>query len=194
MTVSNNICPICNEGHLQACIVKNQVEYKGQTTELDMQYSVCDACCSEQANEVQMRANKRAMMAFRKQTDGLLTGAEVRVLRQRLSISQVEAAKVFGGGPVAFSKYESDDVAQSEAMDKLLRLASEVPEAYIHLISVAGIRRLAHADVVDGIESLASFKEQWIKAGIAQPQEPRPNLRVISSSKLTSEDGWRKSA
>ena len=67
------------------------------------------------------------MVEFRKKVDGLLTGSEVRTIRKNLQLSQAEAARLFGGGPVAFSKYESDDIAQSEAMDKLLRVASNVP-------------------------------------------------------------------
>lgn len=38
---------------------------------------------------------------------------------------------------MAFSKYEHDDVAQSDAMDKLLRVANAVPEALAHLEQVA---------------------------------------------------------
>ena len=77
----------------------------------------------------QARDNKRRMVAFKKSVDGLLTGAEVRALRERLGLKQSDAARVFGGGVVAFSKYENDDVTQSEAMDKLMRLADRVPQA-----------------------------------------------------------------
>lgn len=179
MIASHDICPICSEGHLQPRIGKNAVEYKGTPTELDVQYSVCDACGSEQANAVQLRANKRAMMVFRKQVDGLLTGEEVRALRERLRITQAEAASIFGGGPVAFSKYESDDVAQSEAMDKLLRLAADVQTAFVHLAHEAGI----------GLDTT----DQWTTTGkMEQKQRPRPVLRVISESQPISEDGWRK--
>ena len=69
------------------------------------------------------------MIEFRKKVDGLLTGSQVRSIRKSLGLNQAEAARVFGGGPVAFSKYENDDVTQSEAMDKLLRLASRLPAA-----------------------------------------------------------------
>lgn len=141
MCDSNNGCPICGEGNLQPKVGKNLVEYKGQSTEITFQYSVCDACGSEQSDAAQLRANKRAMVAFKKGVDGLLTGAEVRAIRERLRLSQTEAAKVFGGGPVAFSKYESDDVTQSEAMDKLLRLADAVPSAFNFLAKQAGIQR-----------------------------------------------------
>lgn len=134
MNAHNDICPICGEGRLEPRIGKNAVEYRGRSAELEVAYSVCNACGSEQSDAAQLRANKRAMIAFRKRVDGLLTGAEVRALRERLGISQAEAARIFGGGPVAFSKYESDDVAQSEAMDKLLRLADALPAAFDYLL------------------------------------------------------------
>ena len=51
-----------------------------------------------QADAAQTRVNKRLMIAFKKRVDGLLTGAEVRALREKLSLSQTEATQVFGGG------------------------------------------------------------------------------------------------
>ncbi|HFV4041962.1 TPA: type II toxin-antitoxin system MqsA family antitoxin, partial [Escherichia coli] len=53
-------------------------------------------------------------------------------------ITQQKASSIFGGGPKAFSKYESDDVIQSEAMDKLMRLAAEVPDAFKRLRELSG--------------------------------------------------------
>lgn len=178
MKTSHDICPICGEGHLQHCIGTNDVEYKGKAAGLDMQYSVCDSCGSEQASAAQLRANKRAMIAFRKQVDGLLIGAEVRALRERLGISQAIAARIFGGGPVAFSKYESDDVAQSEAMDKLLRLADAVPSAFARLAQVADVEPTGVAG--------------WVRVECLQVH--RHKLRVISETHPMSEEGWRKTA
>ena len=79
------------------------------------------------------------MVAFKKRVDGLLTGSEVKSLRERLGLRQSDAARIFGGGPVVFSKYESDDVAQSEAMDRLLRVATEVPGAFEYLTKRAQV-------------------------------------------------------
>ena len=132
-------CPICEGGNLSERIGKNRVDYKGKTTELDLHFSVCDSCGSEQTNAQQVRMNKRYMAAFKKQVDGLLTGSEVKSVREKLGLTQASAAKIFGGGPVAFSKYESDDVTQSEAMDKLLRVAVEVPEVFVYLAERAKV-------------------------------------------------------
>ena len=139
MTTHLDTCPICGEGHLHALVDKNPVEYEGQSTVLDCHYSVCDFCGSGQADPDQIRTNKRHMIAFKKTVDGLLTGDEIKALRKHLGINQSQAAMVFGGGPVAFSKYENDDVMQSESMDKLLRLAEAVPAAFEYLAQQANV-------------------------------------------------------
>lgn len=174
MSDSNNLCPICGEGKLHPEVSKNPVEYKGQTTELDLHFSLCDACGSEEADAVQTRVNKRRMIAFKKRVDGLLTGAEVRAIREKLGLRQAEAAQVFGGGPVAFSKYESDDVAQSEAMDRLLRLAAELPSAFSLLCRRAGLERVLAGEQWHQAES-------WLTEPLHPADVRRPTLRLISS-------------
>lgn len=135
--MERKVCPICEEGALTIREGCNETEYKGVKGSVRFFYEECDVCGSEQAGASLCLKNKRLMMAFRKQVDGLLSGEEVRALRERLKLKQSEAARVFGGGPTAFSKYESDDVAQSAAMDKLLRVADAVPEAFRYLCKLA---------------------------------------------------------
>ena len=126
----NHLCPICGEGALSSSITMRNVEYKGQAGDVRELSSLCNVCGVEQASPEQLRDNKRAMTAFKKETDGLLTGREVRRIRERLDLTQQQASEIFGGGPVAFAKYEADDVSQSEAMDKLIRLADASIEAF----------------------------------------------------------------
>lgn len=171
-------CPICGEGRLHDQVVQEMSEYREHTGQTPLYFSVCDTCGSEQANADQVRANKRAMIAFKKQVDGLLTGAEVRAVRERLGLSQAEAARIFGGGPVAFSKYENDDVMQSEAMDKLLRLASAVPEAFARLKGGAGLE--------------SGMAEEWTTVTVASRKVRRSGLTVVSSSQPETHGEWRK--
>lgn len=133
------ICPICGEGHLTDHVDQVETEYNGHTGKVPLHYQLCDVCMSESAGAVQMRANKRGMTAFRKQVDRLLSGSEILGLRKRYGLSQQQAAQLFGGGPVAFSKYENDDVAHSEAMDKLLRLVSRSETAFWDLVDQEGM-------------------------------------------------------
>lgn len=116
------LCPICGEGHVSDQVQHIESEYKGHKAMLPLHYQLCDTCGSDFAGAAESKLNKRALMAWRKQVDGLLTGAEITALRKQYKLTQAQAAKLFGGGPVAFSKYENDDVVQSESMDTLLRL------------------------------------------------------------------------
>ncbi len=133
------MCDLCGEGTLEQQQGVNTVTYKKNSRELITDFSECDVCGVEMMQPQQARDNKRRMTAFKKEVDGLLTGAEVRLLRERLGLKQSEAAQLFGGGAVAFSKYENDDVSQSEAMDKLIRLADSLPEAFTYLHKRSGL-------------------------------------------------------
>lgn len=133
------LCPLCGEGHVTPRTENTVTEYRGQRGTVALQYAECDACGSEVVGDADSRANKRAVLRFRKSVDGLLTGDEIRAVRAKYKINQAQAAKLFGGGPVAFSKYENDDVAHSEAMDGLLRLVLQSEDAFWDLVAIKGI-------------------------------------------------------
>ncbi|MGD9859938.1 MAG: type II TA system antitoxin MqsA family protein [Marinobacterium sp.] len=173
--IKSAVCPICGEGSLTPQVEMVPVEYRGVSRQIVSHISICDCCGSEQAGSAELRANKRAMVAFKKEVDGLLTGSQVRALRERLGISQSEAAKIFGGGPVAFSKYESDDVSQSEAMDKLLRITDALPEAFAILAAEAGVSPAKP-------EGLWQMVPVTAKRSDVTRLKQRPRLHVVSSS------------
>lgn len=137
---AQELCPICGEGYVTASVQMVEYEYKGHRAELPSHYKQCDTCTSDFAGMAESKQNKRIVMAFRKQVEGLLTGDEITALRKQYQLTQAQAAKLFGGGPVAFSKYENDDVAQSEAMDTLLRLIRRSPAAFWALVEEKGLQ------------------------------------------------------
>ncbi|MDD9581193.1 type II toxin-antitoxin system MqsA family antitoxin [Enterobacter sp. FR 78] len=128
-----SLCPICGEGTLVEKITNNRREINGITKLIPLHSSICSTCGTELATPYQTRLNKRVILAFEKEANGLLTGSQVKRIRERLGFTRAEAARIFGGGPVAFNKYENNDISQSVAMDKLIRLASNVPEALEYL-------------------------------------------------------------
>jgi HTH-type transcriptional regulator / antitoxin MqsA len=136
---TKELCPICGEGHVTDQVDQFESEYKGQKATLPLHYQLCDACHSDFAGTKESKLNKRAIMAFRKSVDGLLTGSEIVALRKQYGLTQDQAAKLFGGGPVAFSKYENDDVSQSESMDSLLRLVRRSEVAFLELADEKGM-------------------------------------------------------
>ena len=136
---TQELCPICGEGHVSAQVQEVESDYKGHKAMLPLHYKLCNVCTSDFAGAPESKLNKRALMAFRKRVDGLLTGAEITALRKQYQMTQGQAARLFGGGPVAFSKYENDDVAQSEPMDTLLRLVRRSVDAFWQLVEEKGM-------------------------------------------------------
>jgi HTH-type transcriptional regulator / antitoxin MqsA len=133
--VERVVCALCGEGHVTPQVRQVETEYKGKKALLPLHYQLCDTCTSDYVGAAEGKLNKREVMAFRKQVDDLLTGEEVTALRKQYKMTQGQAARLFGGGPVAFSKYENDDVAQSEAMDTLLRLVRRSTDAFWALVA-----------------------------------------------------------
>lgn len=137
---TQELCPLCGEGHVSTHSEMVESEYKAHKVMLPLVFKQCDACGSDFAGATESKQNKRALMAWRKQVDGLMTGEEITALRKLYKLTQAQAAKLFGGGPVAFTKYENDDVAQSEAMDTLLRLVRRSKEAFWALVDEKEMR------------------------------------------------------
>ena len=75
-------------------------------------------------------AARREARAKAKAKHTTLTPLVIRAIRELCALSRQEAARVFGGGPKAFEKYESGEVAPSSAMVRLLLLAAKRPELF----------------------------------------------------------------
>jgi len=127
-------CPACGSKRLGLVAHPEVVAFKGTPVQVPaMLRTVCAACGYSFASPLQHDANVAAARdahvsrgAEAKRAKGLLTGAELRVVRERMGLTQREASELFGGGPVAFSKYENEDVMQSAALDKLVRVVDRL--------------------------------------------------------------------
>jgi HTH-type transcriptional regulator/antitoxin MqsA len=189
MTHQNELCAICGEGHLHITVEASPATYKGATKDLPLYGSTCDACGSEQANAVDVRNNKRAMQAFKKEVDGLLTGAEIAAIRAQYGITQKQAAAIFGGGPVAFSKYEADDVTQSEPMDNSLRLCRAKLDSFIWLADKAGltavVERLTETLNSREVRHMSIQVGEQVKRIMVSPR-PKDLIRRVGNKKVSA--------
>ncbi len=126
-------CVMCGSDSLRLDASAKTVEIDGIAAEVPFHMHWCESCGGEMALNEDLRFNARAMRQVRKKHYGLLTGEQVRQVRKLLGLNQNQAAKLFGGGPVAFSKYENDEITQSEAMDRLIWLVGAYPWLMIPL-------------------------------------------------------------
>jgi HTH-type transcriptional regulator/antitoxin MqsA len=116
-----NVCTICG-GALTLETRKAHFTYKERSLDLDQSGLYCQNCGEGFLSPTQSRSNDKALRAFRNKVDGLLTPDKIRAIRKHLNLSQTEAGRIFGGGPMAFSKYERGECAHSRALDIILRL------------------------------------------------------------------------
>jgi HTH-type transcriptional regulator/antitoxin MqsA len=105
------------------------LNYKGQSITIDMPGWYSDASDEGIHNGIDLKISDRALNRLRARAEGLLEPEEVRRIRKRLKLSQVEAGEVIGGGPRAFQKYESGDLLPSRAISSALVLLDHDPAA-----------------------------------------------------------------
>ncbi|HEX5786231.1 MAG TPA: type II toxin-antitoxin system MqsA family antitoxin [Burkholderiaceae bacterium] len=184
---TQELCPICGQGHVKAVVQMVENEYKGHKAELALHYKQCDTCTSDFAGMAESKQNKRVLMAFRKQVDGLLTGEEITALRKQYRLTQAQAAKLFGGGPVAFSKYENDDVAQSEAMDTLLRLVQRSPTAFWTLVEQKGLTTELPREGGAKVVGFNTVQRVRVSASAAETADPRYNPKEFRKYPVATE-------
>lgn len=133
-------CPFCDSDKLTCHVYDDEIQYNERPLRLNGLTSyVCGTCNEQSIFPEQARANQTIIADAKRHADNLLTGTEIRELRERLGISQEEAANIFGGGRNGFSKYERGEVIQSVAMDRLMRITLISPEIFDFLCSLANV-------------------------------------------------------
>lgn len=167
------LCPVCEAGQLRPSTYVGELKHNKQTLRVEgLECYVCDECGADPVFEDQIRRNHRRYQDARRKADGLLTGDEVRAVRSRLSLTQQQAAQLFGGGANAFSKYERDDVIQSVAMDRLMKASLKIRGLVDFLAAEAGIKisDLADADIAKSV----SWRGRYAAESYEQSLSRRP--------------------
>lgn len=135
-------CPLCEADALDCLTRSRNFDRDGVQFRVDgLEYALCRECGAITTTPAQSRRNKRLIVAAHKAAAGLLTGAQIAALRkQRLGgVSQQVMAAVLGVGVNTFSRYETDAVIQSDAMNSLLVVLDAYPEAFQTLAKRRGV-------------------------------------------------------
>lgn len=186
------VCAICAEGHVTPHVRELEIEYKGTKAKLPVHYQLCDTCSSDYVGAAESKLNKRVVMAFRKQIDGLLTGEEITALRKQYKMTQGQAARLFGGGPVAFTKYENDDVMQSEAMDTLLRLVRRSQVAFKTLVEEKGLQAEFNSKSATAFVKSNVFHVPATRWNVGDRYDPDPHYNPRRYRRFVAETGFKQ--
>jgi HTH-type transcriptional regulator / antitoxin MqsA len=104
--------------------------YKGETTILpQVTGDFCPACGESVLDEAESRCTMNLMLEFNKQVNASIVDPEfIASVRKKLDLDQKEAAKIFGGGVNAFSRYENGKTKPPLALVKLLKVLDRHPD------------------------------------------------------------------
>lgn len=179
-------CPVCGQGHIVREARQDQFDYQGVTLTAKSIEEFCDDCGTLLMPPELIRDNVRAKQRAKKQHDRLLSGQEIKQIRTRLGITQAEASRLFGGGANAFAKYEADDVMQSAAMDKLIRLADALPAAASWLASLSKVSLSASS-----IKSMTTYLYPSIRPDLfGHDGDQETTTTSMSLSEAACNDEW----
>lgn len=184
------ICRSCKTGTMIQVESSQELSVKGVELCVDgLRHLECQNCHAQVETPDQMDFNaERIRVALKqrriseKEDRGLLVGTEIRKLREYWGITQAQAASIFGGGPTAFAKYEAEDVSQSAAMDKLLRVARAIPMAFIWLADHAKERSVAIAEMNRFVATIEKMLGQQRKTLSTAGLQARHSAPVESST------------
>ena len=83
----------------------------------------CSDCSERFESPTQRLENGKRIAEARSVARGAPTATQIRKLRQDWGMTIAEAGALFGGGEIAFAKYEKGEIVPVQSMSKLLRLA-----------------------------------------------------------------------
>lgn len=190
---SNPICPMCEKGKLTESTYTGRFKHGNKTIQVKgLQCCFCDLCGADPVLTEQMIYNQIKVADEKRKRLGLLTSAEVKDIREKLGLTQKRAAKIFGGGEKAFSKYERGDALQSEAMDKLLRVAANFSDVFSALAN--GIGKTINVQEIPEVlpELVISFSESDYSAPVATQPTPIKYSHPLAMKmvSLTRTNNW----
>ena len=121
-------CPDCGAAELVREARDVPFTYKGQTLTVPLQPGLyCPACGEAVYDAAEIARFEAITQPFIAAINGG-EATQLREWRKRLGLTQLEAANLFGGGPNAFSRYESGKVQPPLALVKLAKLLSNHPD------------------------------------------------------------------
>lgn len=130
-------CALCGSIDTVYETRKREIGYKSHSFAILQKALYCNHCGEAFLSPEDTKTTEREIADFKRSVEHLLTSNEIKQIRKRNDITQKEAAKLFGGGINAFSKYERGESIQSKSTDILLRLLDQ------RIVKIDDIRAIA---------------------------------------------------
>lgn len=122
-------CPLCGEKEYYRDVRPLTLNYKGRSITVEQPGFWCDSCGEGIIEGADQKSTREELQAFRAKIDGLMSPEETyRIRKKILKLTQAEAARIFGGGQNAFSRYERGETSPSRTLSLLFQMLKRHPE------------------------------------------------------------------
>lgn len=118
--------------------------YKSHPITVEQPGFWCDACQEGVIGGEDRKTTQKELQSLRAQIDGLLIPDRIKQIRENLKLTQQNAAKIFGGGVNAFSRYERGETPISKPLSQLLQLLGNHPNLLTELLKPRKTQHTAH--------------------------------------------------
>lgn len=131
-------CPACARAELVQDVRDLPYTYKGKTVIIKaVTGGYCPACGDSVLDAAESARVSAAMMALHRQVNASQVDPDfIASVRKKLALDQREAARLFGGGVNAFSRYENGKTRPPLALIKLFKVLDRHPELLSEIRSV----------------------------------------------------------
>ena len=135
MVAIPNTCPICG-GSVSVCVGPIEWDVRGESVVIDgVKHGMCDTCGEAFfAPDVADGVHRKAVAKL-KESKGLLSGSEIKAIREKLGLSQAGFERLIGAGPKTVVRWENDTVFQNKTADTLLRVLRDYPNVAADMMS-----------------------------------------------------------
>ncbi len=131
MSLENTVCPLCKVGHLSHRIKRVVIDLAEYERVMEQPGFWCNHCEEGVINGEDLMATEAQMQEFRayvREQHAKDLGHDLMMIRRRLKLTQLEAARLAGGGKNAFSRYERGQAKPVAAVVNLFRLLDKHPD------------------------------------------------------------------
>lgn len=183
-------CPACRQGELREATWSREFHPHGKRLSVELLTSECSECGAQATTGPQHDENIQRLRARKSQYGGLLLGEEILSLRRRYGITQQTAAKIFGKGKIAFSRYENETSYPDASTTLLLEMALEKQDVILRLADKAGVElplwearcedeRRAKVHVIADVRKVDVAVNRWTKVAKKMPVHPPISTQVL---------------
>jgi putative zinc finger/helix-turn-helix YgiT family protein len=134
-------CFQCGKGRLLTKSVDIEGDVRGEPMTVRAETDVCGRCGFQFLSNAQSAAYGIAVADAYRKRHSLLTSKELKAIRKTLAMSQRDFAEFLGVGVASVKRWEAG-LIQDQAMDKLIRLATDLGAARNNVKQLEGRLRL----------------------------------------------------